>query len=499
MPPDATDRTGTRPEGEPRSPWVAVAVVLVGSYAAVLNMTVVGVALPVIADDLGGASGAVAVAVDWVVTGFLVGVVLALPLTGWLSDLIGRKAVYIASLVVFGIGALACAVAPTMEIVVAARVVQGFGGGALMPVGMAIVYDLFPPHRRGSALGIWGVAIMAAPAAGPPLGGWIVDAASWRWIFGVFVIVAAAAALLALRWLPDVGHREVRRLDAVGWVFAAVGLVVTVVGFRQFADWGPASPAALGTAAVGVTAFAVLVRRSLRRVDPIIEFRMFATPTFAAAMVLTSLLSLGQFAQLTFLPVELQVVRGLDARHVGLLLGPAAVGTAVMMPIGGWLVDRIGARVPVFAGLSLMAISMWNLAHLRPDGSELGLVVVLVVQGVGMGLVFVPTTVSAMNSLPGRFVAQASAVNNLTRQLAGAIGVAVLSAVLVADLGAVAPTAPAVEQAQSAYNRVFLIAFWSLVAALAVGVLLPGRAATRRHHAERAAELDARAAVVTND
>lgn len=478
----------TRPVDGQRSPWIAVGVVLVGSYAAVLNITVVGVALPAMADDLNRAGGALAV--DWVVTIFLIGVVLALPVTGWLSDRFGRKHVYMGCLLLFGLGALVCAAAPTMEMLVVGRFLQGFGGGALMPVGMAIVYDLFPPHRRGSAIGIWGVAIMAAPAAGPPLGGWIIDAADWRWIFGVFVIISALAVFLAVRWLPDVGHRDIRRLDVVGWMLAAVGLVVVVIGFRQVGEWGPTSVPTFVTAAVAAFAFAVLIARSIRHPHPIIDFRMFAVPTFAVAMALTAMLSLGQFAQLTFLPVELQVVRDLEPRHVGLLLAPAAVGTAAVMPVGGWLVDRIGARTPVIVGLCLLAASMWNLAHLRPDGSERTLVGVLVLQGIGLGLVMIPTTVSAMNSLPGRFVSQASAMNNLTRQLGGAIGVALLSAILVSDLGAVAPAAPVIEEAQRAYNRVFLVAFWSIVCAIGVALFLPGRATALRHHAERVAELD---------
>jgi EmrB/QacA subfamily drug resistance transporter len=469
-----------------RSPWIAVGVILVGSYAAVLNNTVVGVALPAISDDLNRASSAVAV--DWVVTVFLIGVVLALPVTGWLADRIGRRDVYIGSLLLFGLGALVCAAAPTMEVLVIGRFLQGLGGGALMPVGMAIVYDLFPPHRRGSAIGIWGVAIMAAPAAGPPLGGWVVDAASWRWIFGVFVVVTVIAVIVAVRWLPDTGHREVRRLDVVGWFLAAVGLVVVVVGFRQIGEWGPMSVATFVAATVAVLAFAALIVRSLRHPEPIIEFRMFAVPAFAAAMALSALLSVGHFAQLTFLPVELQIVRDLEPGHVGILLTPAALGTAAMMPIGGWLVDRIGARTPAILGLCLVAASTWSLAHLRPAGSERTLIGVLVLHGLGLGLVVIPTSVSAMNSLPGRFVSQATAMSSITRQLGGAMGVTVLSAVLVHDLGAVAPAAPVIEQAQSAYNRVFLVAFWSTVCAIAAALFVPGRAAVLRHHAERAAE-----------
>lgn len=469
-----------------RSPWIAVGVILVGTYAAVLNVTVVGVALPTMASAFDGGTASV----DWVVTSFLIGVVLVLPLTGWLADRMGRKTLYALSLALFGAGAAVCTVAPTIEILIAGRLVQGLGGGALMPVGMAMVYDLFPPHRRGTAMGIWGVGVMAAPAAGPPLGGWVVTIASWRWIFGVFVVVSLIALLLSLRWLPQIGHREDRRLDLGGWALMAVGVVLVVVGSREVAGWGATSPLTLTVTTGAAVALGLAVWRSLRRSDPIIDLGMFGVPTFRMAMVVVALLSIAQFAQLTFLPVELQVVRGLDAQRVGLLLAPAAIGVAVMMPISGWLADRAGARIPVSVGLTVMAYSMWRLAHLTPDGADRTIVEILVIQGLGMGLVFMPTTVAAMNSLPSRFVAQASAVNNLARQLGGAIGVAALSALLVADLGAVSPSGPDLDQAQAAYNRVFLVAFWFTVATLVVALaFLPGRRKSALDQEARAAEL----------
>jgi EmrB/QacA subfamily drug resistance transporter len=484
-PSDPGAGTGTATQGG--SPWLALGVVLVGSYAAVLNTTVVGVALPSIAAELRAGQGAIEV--DWVITSFLVGVVLVQPVTGWLADRFGRRRVYVASLVTFGAGALLCAVAPNMMLLVAGRVVQGVGGGVLIPVGMAMVYELFPPDRRGTALGIWGVGIVGAPAAGPPLGGWVATAASWRWIFGAFVVIAAGAAVLALRRLQDSGYREVRRLDFTGWVLAGTGVVLLLIAARQAADWGPISAATLTVAATSAAVLAVWVRRSRRRPEPIIELRMFATPTFAVGMTVVWLLSIAQFARLNFLPVELQVVRGLDASQVGLLLAPAAAGVAITLPLGGWLVDRIGARAPVVVGLSLVAAGMWQLAHLQPTDSQRRVVAILVVQGLGHGLAFVPTAVAAMNSLPQRFVAQASAVNALNRQLAGAVGVALLGAVLVADLGAIAPSAPVIDVAQNAYNRIFMLGFWFVMAALSAAVLLPGRRRSAEHRAIRAGEL----------
>lgn len=463
-------------------------MVLVGSYAAILNITVVGVALPAIVGDLSGsASGPGG---DWVVTSFLIGVVVVQPFTAWAADRAGRVRVYVASLALFAVGGVLCALAPGMWLLIAARLVQGIGAGAVMPIGMATVFELFPPSRRGTAMGVWGVAIMAAPAVGPPLGGWMVDAASWRLLFVMFSAFALAAAALSLRYLPEVGHREERPFDLPAWVLAAIGVVAVLIGSRQVAEWGPTDPRTLAFVAVGVAALAATIVRSLRRRHPIIEFRIFTVPAFAAAAVVVWLSSLNQFGQLTFLPVELQVVRGLEAGHVGLLLAPAALGVAATMPLGGWLVDRVGARVPVVVGSVVMAAGTFQLAQLRPDGSERSLVVVLIVIGVGQGLVFIPTTVAAMNSLPARFVAQASVVNSLNRQLGGAVGVAVLSAVAVASLGSVAP-APgevAVDDAQAAYNRVFLVSAWAAVGCAVVGALLPDRRRTIEHHRERAAE-----------
>lgn len=470
-----------------RSPWVAVLVILAGNYAAVLNVTVIGVALPAVDEDLGGGQQ---LSVDWVVTIFLVGVVLVLPLTGWLADRIGRRRLYLLSLAAFGLGAGLCAVAPSLPLLVLGRFVQGLGGGALMPVGMAMVYDLFPPHRRGTAMGIWGIGVMAAPAAGPPLGGWLVSSMGWRWIFWVFVGVAALAILLAVRWLPEIGHQESRRLDPVGWVLMAAGVMLLVVGSRQAVGWGwdaPITWMVMGSAVACLTAF---VRWARRRVDPIIDLGMFTERTFGMAMVLVALMSIGQFARLTFLPIELQVVRGLEAQHVGLLLAPGALGVAATMPISGWLADRIGSKVPATIGLGVTSLTMWQLATLTPEVSERRIVEILVVQGIGMGLVFMPTTLAAMNSLPARFVAQASAMNNLVRQLGGALGIAVLSAVVVASVGEVRPVGIEPEEAQVAYNRVFVAASWSfLVATLVALVYLPGKAQARRDQDARAEEM----------
>lgn len=474
-----------------RYPWVAMGVILGGTYLFVLDTTVLGVALPDIARDLPSPQG---LGIDWVVTAYLVAVGSVQPATGWMADRWGKKRIYISALAMFTLGSVLAGLAPSLEFLVVARAVQGFGGGAMQPVGMAIIYELFPADRRGTALGVWGVAIMAAPALGPPLGGWVTTAASWRWIFLVNLPIGLFVLWLARRKLRETGTREYRTLDGPGWVLAATGLVTVVIAFRQAPDWGVTSPTTLVSLVVGAVLLAILVRRSLRMGEQraLLDFRMFTIPTFTISMVVVGLLTITQFGRLTFLPVEFQYVRGMGADEVGLLLAPPAVAVALTMPLGGWLADRIGARVPVVTGMSLLAVSSWFLGHLEPTTTQTTIILILMVGGLGSGLAIMPNTVAAMNSLPTAKVAQAAAIRAINRQVAGAAGTALLAAVLVASLGAVSPETlpvpPDAATAQAAYNRIFIVMFWILVAAATLGLFLPGRTQMRQFQDERAEE-----------
>ncbi|WP_344896302.1 DHA2 family efflux MFS transporter permease subunit [Actinomadura meridiana] len=471
-----------------RRPWIVTGVLLFGTYAVAMNLTVLGIALPPIADDLG--SGA-RVSPDWVIGAYFVAIVVVQPAVGALGDRWGRRRVYNLSIATFAAGSVLCTVAPTMTLLIGGRVVQGLGGGALMPIATAMVYEMFPPHRRGLALGVWGIAMMAAPALGPPVGGWVVTAASWRWIFLLLTAVSIAGLLLGLALLHDTGRRVRRSLDWGGWALAAAGVITLVLVSRHVPAHG-LTATGLGMAAAAAAALAVLVRRSLRRAEPLIEFRMFTFPIFTAAMVVIFINALAQYARLTYLPVEFQVVRDMSARDVGLLLSPAAVAVAVTMPLGGWLADRIGSRVPVVIGMVGMAVPTLALARLEPGTPIAWILAVLVVQGLGMGIAMMPTTVAAMNVLPGRFVAQASSVTALNRQISGALGTAFLAALLVAALGSVSPDGPhspaEITHAQDAYNHIFLATACALAAAVVPALFLPGRRRMRCLQRQRAAE-----------
>ena len=472
------------PRRDDRYPWVAMGVVLTGTFMVILDTTIVNVALNEVGRELGSVDG-----VEWVVTAYLLAVGLVQLASGWASDRFGKKAAFTASLGLFALGSLLSALAPNLVVLVAFRVLQGLGGGAMMPIGLAMLYELFPPDRRGAALGIWGIAAMAAPAMGPVIGGWIATSVSWRWLFAVNVPIGVLGLVLSVRLLRDVGYREHRRLDWRGLVLATAALSALLLAFDRVADWGWGSGTFVALVTVGLAGLLVFGRRELRSPEPLLELRMFAVPTFALTVAIVWLLTSAQFARLVIMPVELQVVRGLTPLEAGLVLAPAALGTAATMPIGGRVADRIGPRIPVTIGLVLIAGAVWVLGHLQVDTPTWVIITVLVVQGLGFGLSIMPNTVAAMNALPARYTSRAAAVRSLNRQVAGSLGVAVLASIVAARIGTLAGTATTTPQAaQDAYNVAFLVTFGGVVAAAVLALFLPGREQTLRVQGERAAE-----------
>lgn len=477
---------GSSPSSEApdRYPWIAMGVVLTGTFMVILDTTIVNIALPQIGQELGRAEG-----IEWIVTGYLLAVGLVQLATGHLSDRFGKKAAFTVSLALFALGSLLSALAPNLLVLVAFRILQGLGGGAMMPVGLAMMYELFPPDRRGTALGIWGIAAMAAPAMGPVIGGWIATSVSWRWIFAVNVPIGIVGVILARRLLRDVGFREQRRLDWGSWLLAGVSLSALLVAFDRVPDWGWGSVKFWMLAAAGVAGLGWFVVRELHSSSPLLEMRMFKVTTFSLTVAIVWLVTSAQFARLVIMPVELQVVRGLNPLQAGLVLAPAALGTAITMPLGGRIADRIGPRIPVTVGLAIIAGAVWLLGHLTPTTPQWQVTVILMVQGLGMGLSLMPNTVAAMNALPARFTSRAAAVRSLNRQIAGSLGVAILATVVTSQIGSLTGSpglAPDVLQAS--YNDAFMLTFGAVVVAILLALRLPGREETIRIQQERANE-----------
>ena len=464
--------------------WRVMAVVLAGVFVIVLDTTIVNLGLPALQDDFDTEHG-----VEWVVTAYLAAVGVSQLASGWTGDRFGKRAVFIGAMAAFTGASAACALAPTLEVLVGARVAQGAAGGLVIPTGMAMVYELFEPEERGRALGIFGIAGMAAPAIGPIVGGALVSAIGWRWLFLVNVPIGAIAIPVAMRVLRESGHGEPRPLDRGGLALATAGLFALLVGLQQGGAWGWTSPVVLTLLGSSVVLLAWFSQHSLRRSGALVDLRILAQPVFAMAMVVSGLMAASQYARLVYIPLLLGATRGIDELTIGLVMLPGAIGVASMMPFGGRLADRVGSRLPYTLGCAIALVSFWPLAHLGVDTPLWQISVALFVGGLGSGLAIMAPGLVALNSVRAAQVGQASGLNQVSRQLSGALGTAALASIFVAAAPAAGVAGPpATQPAVDAYNTVFLATMAMLAVAVVLGFVLPGRTKALALQRERAAE-----------
>jgi DHA2 family multidrug resistance protein len=463
--------------------WLAMGVVLFGTFMVVLDTTVVNLGLPSLQRDFDTVDG-----VEWVVTAYLAAVGIAQMASGWVADRFGRKQAFIAALGLFTAGSLLCAAAPSLELLVAARVVQGVGGGLLMPVAMSTIYEVFGPDERGRAMGIYGIAVMAAPAVGPVLGGSLVQSAGWRWLFLINLPVAAVAIPVAVRFLRDSGFRNARPLDRPGLALSTLGLSLLLVGLSLGGMRGWSRPEVVALLVGSAAALGAFGLHSLRTEHPLVDLRILARPVFAVGMVALGLLAVAQYSRLVYVPLELGTARGTSELQIGLVMLPSALAIAVMMPVGGRMADKVGARLPVLLGVVVMLASFWPLAHLDADTSLQEISAILALGGLGSGLALMAPNIVALNAVEIPLVSQASGLSSVSRQLSAAIGTAALASVYATIRPAGDPATISPDALVDSYNAVFMISFWLLVAMFVVALFLPGRAVARRLQEDRRRE-----------
>ncbi|MEI7546516.1 MAG: DHA2 family efflux MFS transporter permease subunit [Actinomycetota bacterium] len=445
------------------SPWWTMSIVMAATTIVTLDQTIVNVALHSIGKDLGAGSG-----IEWIVIAYLLAVCVSQPATGWLADRFGRKTVFIGSIVAFTCASCLCALSPTLTVLIAARVVQGFGGGALIPLGMAMAMDLFPPERRGRSMAVWATTVMVAPAIGPTVGGWLVSSFSWHWLFLINVPFGVATVLAGLRLLPASEGGDQRPFDLPGLLLGAIGLSTGVIGVSQGGQWGWSSPIILACLSGSVTMLGAFVLHELRVRDPLIEVRMFAIRPFRLAVLIAMLLAVTNFARFIFVPLQMQAARGFTAFEVGLMFIPAAIASAIGMQVGGHAADRIGPRRPIVIGCVGVVVSMVGLWRLDRT-SSVGLTVALMaLQGVMFGMAAPPLLVAGLGQVPSRILTQASAIRSITKDISGATGVAVMTAVVTAQISGSASGA----SSWAAYKGAYVVAAFAGIVAVVLAVSL---------------------------
>ena len=464
-------------------------VVVLGAIMSILDVTVVNVAINTLANDFDTDLSTI----QWVATGYTLALATVIPLTGWAAERFGTKRLYMTSITLFVCGSVLSGCAWSAESLIAFRVLQGLGGGMLMPAGMTILTQAAGPQRVGRVMAIMGVPMLLGPIVGPILGGWLVDSFSWRWIFFINVPIAAAALISTARVLPrDVGVPGTR-LDWLGLCLLSPGLALLIYGLAQSSSSGGFGEVkVLLPMATGLVMLALFVAHALRAGgDALIDLRLFANRVFSAANVTLILVIVAVFGGMLLLPLYFQTVRGESALDTGLLLAPQGFGAMLAMPIAGQLTDRVGVGRIVPPGLVVVALSFIGLTQISEDTSYWVMGVLLFVMGLGMGFTMMPTFSGAMQTLKRAMIAKASTTLNINQQVGASIGTAVLSVLLANELssrlapeagGAIGVPLPPDVLAQSAplMADAYATTFWYAVGLVAVAfvvalVLLPKR------------------------
>ena len=405
---------------------IATAFVL-GAMLTILDATIVNVALPVLARDF----DASVATIQWVPTIYLLSFAAVIPLTGWASERFGARRVWLTALSLFLVASLLCAAAQSVPELLAARVLQGLGGGMVMPVGQTMLARVAGPHRMGRVMSIVGVPMLLAPIAGPVIGGALVAAGTWRWIFVVNAPVGVIALVMALRLLPAAPGRRDARLDRLGLLLLPTGLAALVYGLADASARGTLTavrPAvALLAGAALVTLYAVHARAAAQ---PLVDIRLFTQRGFAAASATNLMLGIALFAVMLLLPLYLQDVRGLSPLHTGLLLIPQGLGAAIAMPIAGALTDRYDARRVVLTGTAVALVGVAMFTTLNATTSYVTFCVALLLVGAGLGATITPAMAAGFRDLDHAAMPAASSAIATVQRLAGSIGTALLGSLL---------------------------------------------------------------------
>ncbi|MBI3523271.1 MAG: DHA2 family efflux MFS transporter permease subunit [Betaproteobacteria bacterium] len=403
---------------------IAITVTL-ASVLELLDTSIVIVAIP----HMMGTLGATLDEIAWVSTGYVIANVIVMPISGWLSNYIGRRNYFALSILLFTGSSVLCGNATTLEGLVFWRIIQGLGGGGLISTAQATLYETFPPRESGTSMAIFGLGIMVGPMLGPTLGGWITDAMSWPWIFYINLPLGILALLLALMYVPDSKYgKRAEQVDGIGFLLLAVaiGCLQAMLERGEKLDWF-ASREIVTYAVASAVAMILFVRQELAHEHPIVDLRILGDVQFSLALVFTLLLGGALFSTIFVFPVYLQTLLGFTALETGLVILPGAIASGVSMALMGKLTaaTRVDLRLFVVAGAMVFGYSMWLHSQFTTQSGVDDFFWPMILRGIGLGMVFIPLNNLALGNLRPQQVAAGSGLYNLTRQLGGSIGIAV--------------------------------------------------------------------------
>jgi EmrB/QacA subfamily drug resistance transporter len=472
-------------------------VVVLGAIMSILDITVVNVALPTFQTAFGSPGHPLAYStVAWTVTGYTLALATVIPVTGWAADRFGTKRLYMSAVALFTAGSALCSTAGSINMLIGFRVLQGLGGGMLMPLGMMIITRAAGPKRMGRLMAILGVPMLLGPIGGPILGGWLIDTASWHWIFLINVPIGVVGLVYALMALPKDSPKPSESFDFLGVLMMSPGLALFLYGVSSIPTQGKVgTPGVLVPGLIGLALVVAFVVYSFKPKLPLLDLRLFKNRNLAISILTMFLFAVAFFGGLLLVPTYFQEIRGESVLHAGLLVAPQGIGAMLTMPIAGALTDKLPVGRIVPFGLVFIAVGMAGLTQISSTTSFTVLIGLLFIMGLGMGGTMMPIMTSALKTLRASEVARGSTLLNITQQIASSIGVAVMSVILTNGLkgarlaypaiaalhnpqiarqiGGKAGVSEGLSQAGNAFAHTYWVAFALVVVTVAAALFLP--------------------------
>ena len=463
--------SSSRPSTPSRHPYVPIVIMMVGSFTAILNQTLMTSALPHLMREFGVTSNTA----QWLSTGFMLTNGIMIPVTAFLIQKFTTRQLFFYAIGMFLFGTLVCTFAPGFWVLLAGRVLQATGAGILMPLLQTVLFITFPPERRGTAMGWFGLVIAFAPALGPTLSGLIIDFLPWRFLFAPLIVIAVAVLAAAIPTVPNVTEQTDPTIDVPSVILSTLGFGGLLLGFSLAGQNGWTAPQTLGPLAVGAVALAVFIHRQLHLDQPMLNFRVFARPMFSLSMILVVLVFVTFISAMNILPMFIQNAMGLTALQSGLLLMGGGVAEGVFNPIAGRLFDRIGIRRIAPPAIAVIAVAAFALSRMGADVPMWYPAVFFTLMMAGVAFCLMPLTTTALNQLTGPLIPHGTAMNNTLRQTMAAIGIAINFTVMTTNTLPASVAGSAQAGLAHGVDVVFMIAAGVSMVAFALSFLVRDR------------------------
>jgi EmrB/QacA subfamily drug resistance transporter len=415
-----------QPKQETGGYWFAVIVLIIGTFMAILDNSLMNVALPKLMAVFGVSQNDV----EWVVTGYMLASAVVVPMGGFLADRFGYKTTFLSTVGAFVVGSVLCGIAWSNSSLVIFRIIQGLGGGFIMPVGMAMLYQIVPRAKVQTVMGVWGISAMAAPAMGPTLSGYLVDHFSWRYLFYINLPIGIIAIVLGFILLKETPKREGLKFDFLGSFLAMLvfGCLLLALSDGQKDGW--TSLYIVSLFFISFFSFLLLLWVELGKDNAIMDFRLFKNSVFSLSLVASSFVMISMMGGVYLMPIYLQNVLGLTPMQTGLLMMPQSIAMAFMMPVAGRMMGKFGVVPLAIVGLTIIGCSTLELHHVAQNTPQSWITWLLVIRGIGIGLCMMPLSTVGMNSLPNHMIGRASSMSNVIRNVMASFGIAALTSIM---------------------------------------------------------------------